>query len=136
MEDFLKTFDKVIGYDDEKRKLMPICDMMRNPEKYAKLGVVMPSGAILQGPPGYGKTLMCKCFIEACGVTYFVCRIKRSDHQARDCAKHWFEFLFSLKAQQTIYRAIEDKKMRISCNTFLREGAQIRAIFWYTRRES
>lgn len=39
MKEYLKAFDKVIGDDDEKRKLIPVCDMMRNPEKYRKLGV-------------------------------------------------------------------------------------------------
>ncbi|MCR4726006.1 MAG: AAA family ATPase [Clostridia bacterium] len=79
MQDFLKAFDKVIGYDDEKRKLMPICDMMRKFEKYKRLGVVMPSGALLQGEPGYGKTLLAKCFIEACGVPHFLCRKDKAD---------------------------------------------------------
>ena len=79
MNDFLKAFDKVIGYADEKRKLMPVCDIMRNPDKYKRLGVAMPSGALLQGEPGYGKTLMAKCFIEACGVPYFTCRKDKAD---------------------------------------------------------
>ena len=91
MEEFLKAFEKVIGYDDEKRKLMPICDMMRNPDKYARLGVVMPSGAILQGPPGYGKTLMCKCFIDACGVPYFVCRKDKADGDFVNYMKKCFD---------------------------------------------
>ncbi len=79
MKEYLKAFDKVIGYEDEKRKLMPICDMMRDPDKYKKLGVVMPSGALLQGEPGYGKTLLAKCFIEACGAPCFVCRKDKAD---------------------------------------------------------
>lgn len=91
MKDYLKAFDKIIGYGDEKRKLMPICDMMRNPEKYKKLGVVIPSGAILQGPPGYGKTLMCKCFIEACGVPYFVCRKDKADGDFVNYIKKCFD---------------------------------------------
>ena len=90
MQDFLKAFDKVIGYDDEKRKLMPICDMMRNPDKYKNLGVVMPSGALLQGEPGYGKTLLAKCFIEACGVTCFVCRKDKADGDFIDYMRKCF----------------------------------------------
>lgn len=91
MKDFLKAFDKVIGYDDEKRKLMPICDMMRNPDKYNKLGVVMPSGALLQGNPGYGKTLLAKCFIEACGVPSFLCRKDKADGDFIDYMKKCFD---------------------------------------------
>ena len=91
MKDFLKAFDKVIGYDDEKRKLMPICDMMRNFDKYKKLGVVMPSGALLQGEPGFGKTLLAKCFIEACGVPYFLCRKDKPDGAFIDHMKKCFD---------------------------------------------
>ena len=91
MKDFLKAFDKVIGYDDEKRKLMPICDMMRNFDKYKKLGVVMPSGALLQGEPGFGKTLLANCFIEACGVPHFLCRKDKADGDFIDQMKKCFD---------------------------------------------
>ena len=91
MEDYLKAFDNVIGYDDIKNELMPICDMFHNPEKYAKLGVVMPSAAVLEGLPGYGKTLMCKCFIEACGVPYFVCRKDKANGDFINYMKKCFD---------------------------------------------
>lgn len=91
MKEYLKAFDKVIGYDDEKRKLIPVCDMMRNPEKYKKLGVSMPHGAVLQGDPGYGKTLLSKCFIEACGVPYFICRKDKADGNFIDYLKECFD---------------------------------------------
>lgn len=79
MEDFLKAFDKIIGYDEIKKRLMPICDMFHNLDKYNKFGVIMPSGVVLEGDPGYGKTLMAKCFIEACEAPYFVCRKDKAD---------------------------------------------------------
>lgn len=91
MKEYLQAFDKVIGYDDEKRKLMPICDMMRYSDKYKKLGVVMPSGALLQGEPGYGKTLLAKCFIEACGVPCFVCRKDKTDGEFIDYMRKCFD---------------------------------------------
>ena len=91
MNEEFKVFDKIIGYDDEKKALLPICDMMRHPDKYAKLGVVMPSGALLQGDPGYGKTLMAKCFIEACGVKSFVCRKDKADGDFMKYLKQCFD---------------------------------------------
>lgn len=91
MNNYLHSFDKVIGYDDEKKKLMPICDMMRNPDKYKRLGVVMPSGALLQGEPGYGKTLLANCFIEACGVPCFTCRKDKADGEFIDHMRKCFD---------------------------------------------
>ena len=79
MKNYNKNFDQIIGYQDIKETLYPICDMFRNPEKYIKLGVVMPSGVVLHGEPGFGKTLMAKSFIEACGVPSFICRKDKSD---------------------------------------------------------
>ena len=35
----MSAFDKVIGYEKEKEELYQLCDMAKNPEKYAALGV-------------------------------------------------------------------------------------------------
>ena len=40
----MSAFDKVIGYEKEKDELFQLCDMARNPEKYARLGVQLPHG--------------------------------------------------------------------------------------------
>ena len=34
----MSAFDKVIGYEKEKEELLQLCDMAKNPEKYAALG--------------------------------------------------------------------------------------------------
>ena len=54
----MSAFDKVIGYENEKKELFQLCDMAKNPEKYKKLGVRLPRGALLVGVPGIGKTLI------------------------------------------------------------------------------
>ena len=41
--------DKVIGYEKEKESLYQLCDMAKNPEKYAALGVKLPHGVLLHG---------------------------------------------------------------------------------------
>ena len=61
----MKEFNKVIGYENIKIELIRIVDMMRNPEKYSKLGVTTTRGLLLSGVPGVGKTLMAQCFIKA-----------------------------------------------------------------------
>lgn len=63
----MSAFDKVIGYEKEKEELYQLCDMAKNPEKYAALGVKLPRGVLLHGVPGVGKTLMATALIEEMG---------------------------------------------------------------------
>ena len=63
----MSAFDKVIGYEKEKEELYQLCDMAKNPEKYAALGVRLPHGILLHGVPGVGKTLMASALIEEMG---------------------------------------------------------------------
>ena len=63
----MSAFDKVIGYEKEKEELYQLCDMAKNPAKYAALGVKLPRGILLHGVPGVGKTLMASALIEEMG---------------------------------------------------------------------
>lgn len=62
------SIDKIIGYDDVKLELCKLADIIKNPGAYAALGARMPSGLLLYGEPGVGKTFMSQTFIEECGV--------------------------------------------------------------------
>ena len=57
-------FDSVIGYDDLKLELARVLDIIRNPERYSALGVKTPSGILLHGAPGVGKTLFANEFFK------------------------------------------------------------------------
>ncbi len=76
----MNTFDKIIGYDTIKKELLKICDIINNKELYAKLGAKVPSGVMLYGDPGLGKTLMAKCFITKCGLKTYTIRKNKSDN--------------------------------------------------------
>ena len=75
----MSKFDKVVGYEDIKAELIRICDVVKNPEKYDRLGVHMPRGVMLWGDPGVGKSLMAKCFIEESGCKSFTIRKDKPD---------------------------------------------------------
>ena len=68
------AFDKVIGYEAIKEELIRYADVLRNRERYSKLGITLPAGILLSGKPGLGKTLMAKCFIKESGCKSFVLR--------------------------------------------------------------
>ena len=87
----MSAFDQVIGYADIKTEMIKYCDVLKNPERYRNLGVSMPSGILLEGEPGVGKTLMAMCFIEESGCKAYVIRKNRPDGAFVDEIRHIFE---------------------------------------------
>lgn len=79
IQEIEKEFEPVIGYKSIKNEMIKICDIMRNSEFYARLGVSVPNGLLLDGDPGLGKTLMANCFIKASGRKAFTCRKDKPD---------------------------------------------------------
>lgn len=76
-------FEKIVGYEDIKKELRIISDMLNNPEIYQQLGAKLNDGLILSGRPGTGKTTMANCLIQSTGRKAFVCRksLRRKVHQ-------------------------------------------------------
>ena len=79
----MSEFDKVIGYTAIKQELLQICDMIRNREKYVALGATIPHGILIDGKPGFGKTLLSTCFIKEAGLKVYTVR-KTKDHFAEE----------------------------------------------------
>ena len=53
-------FDDVVGMDKLKRDMVQVMEIMKKPAEYAKKGIRMPKGILLEGAPGNGKTLFAK----------------------------------------------------------------------------
>ncbi len=87
----MRELDRVIGYEGIKTELYRIIDIIKNPEKYKKLGISVPKGILLDGEPGIGKTLLAKCFIKETGLKSFVIRKDRPDGEFVDHIRETFK---------------------------------------------
>jgi cell division protease FtsH len=65
------TFDDVAGMQNAKSELQEIVEFLRSPEKFTRLGAVVPKGVLLVGPPGTGKTLLARAVAGEAGVPFF-----------------------------------------------------------------
>lgn len=70
----MSVFDTVIGYEEQKRILLQIVDMLKNKDMYRKMGARLPKGVLLVGQPGMGKTTLAKAFIQESGLKAFTLR--------------------------------------------------------------
>lgn len=71
-EDKVKiTFADVAGVDEAKEEVKELVDFLRDPSKFHNLGGRMPSGVLMVGQPGTGKTLLAKAIAGEAKVPFF-----------------------------------------------------------------
>nr|WP_256440331.1 ATP-dependent zinc metalloprotease FtsH [Sedimentibacter sp. zth1] len=69
--DKIVKFADVAGLEEEKEELIEIVEFLKNPAKYTKLGARIPTGLLMVGPPGTGKTYLSKAVAGEAGVPFF-----------------------------------------------------------------
>ncbi len=65
------TFEDVAGLQEAKAEVEEVVEFLSNPQKFTKLGGVLPKGVLLVGPPGTGKTLLAKATAGEASVPFF-----------------------------------------------------------------
>ncbi|WP_153305929.1 ATP-dependent zinc metalloprotease FtsH [Desulfogranum mediterraneum] len=65
------TLDDVAGIEEAKEEVREIVAFLRNPDTFTQAGARIPSGVLLYGEPGTGKTLLAKAIAGEAGVPFF-----------------------------------------------------------------
>ncbi|MFN0027128.1 MAG: ATP-dependent zinc metalloprotease FtsH [Acidimicrobiales bacterium] len=65
------TFLDVAGIDEVEEQLVEIVEMLKDPDRYRRVGAKLPKGVLLSGLPGTGKTLLARAVAGEANVPFF-----------------------------------------------------------------
>jgi len=102
-------FDDVVGMDNLKRDMKQVMEIMKSPAEYAKKGIRMPKGILLEGEPGNGKTLFAKALAGEAKVNFIP--TKATD----------FESMFMAIGPMKVKLLFKKARRRAPCIVFIDE---------------
>lgn len=68
--------DAAISLQVREELAFSITQPIRNPERFAALGLSAPTGVLLYGPPGCGKTLVAKAAANESGANFISIKVR------------------------------------------------------------
>ncbi|MBA3300224.1 MAG: AAA family ATPase, partial [Thermoleophilaceae bacterium] len=70
-EDELSNFDHVAAQDTAVTELRELAQFLSDPKRFTDLGARIPTGVLLYGPPGCGKTLLARALAGESGASFY-----------------------------------------------------------------
>ena len=70
-DETLPSFEDVAGQPEAVTELRELSQFLTDPERFRRLGARIPSGVLLYGPPGCGKTLLARAIAGESGSAFY-----------------------------------------------------------------
>lgn len=85
----MSRFDRIAGYEAEKKELYNISKIFRSYKEFSARGIRLPHGVLLSGEPGVGKTMLAEALVE--GAAVHCERIDVNDFSLDDADEYFAE---------------------------------------------